>query len=221
MVVAAEHERQTGLDAGIVCAVIVGTIPVPEVRFHCRLGIVQQVMLEGVLVSVAIIIVVGEFETDEIVMGRTCVEEAPVLQAVVTTNAVPPRKGAVQGIAAQKLSRIWCHQTVHPSLSPTSRNILCKRGTCGVGEVRPMQVFQRGTVVEVHSLERSPKYPLLLQTDVVSRIQFEVVAPPRKERAFEGIAFRKERLARAVVGVVYVGIGSVQASLIAQVLALL
>ena len=221
MVLFVERERQTGRETGIMRAVDIGTITVSEVGFCRRLGIVQKVMLESVLVSVAKSVSVGEVETDVIVMGRARVEEAVVLQAVVATNAVTARNGAVEGISAQKLSRIWRHQAVHPGFPPVRRNVLCKRRTRGIGEVRPMQVFQRGSMVEVTVFECSPKCPRLLQTDIVGRIYSKVVAPPREERTSEGIAFRKERLARAVVGVVYVRVGSVKASLIAEVLVLL
>ena len=156
VVLLVEGEGQFGNKAEVMRAVDVGAVTVPEVGCSISFGVVQQVVLEDILVSVVEVIAVVEREIDVVVVGRTDVEEAIVVNVDVATRAVPTRGIAVEGIASQQVSRVWRHQAVHPCFAPALGHVLCQRRTRGVGVVRPMQVFQRDVVVEVHILEGFP-----------------------------------------------------------------
>ena len=156
VVLLVKGERQLGCDTEVVRAVFVGTVTVPEVGCSISFGVVQQVVLEDILVSVVEVIAVVEREVDVVVVGRTDIEEAIVVDVDVTTRAVPTRGVAVEGIAAQQVPCIRRHQAVHPCLAPALCHVLCQRRTRGVGVVRPVQVFQRDVVVEVYVLEGFP-----------------------------------------------------------------
>ena len=157
VVLLVEGEGQFGNKAEVVRAVDVGAVTVPEVGCSISFGVVQQVVLEDVLVSVAEGVTVVDEEVNVVVVGRTDVEEAIVVNVDVATRAVPTRGVAVEGIAAQQVPRVWRHQAVHPCFAPALGHVLCQRRTRGVGVVRPMQVFQRDAVVEVYVLEGFPQ----------------------------------------------------------------
>ena len=221
VVLLVKGERQLGCDTEVVRAVFIGTITVSEIGSCCRLRVVQQVVLEDVLVSVVEVIAVVEREVDVVVVGRTDIEEAIVVDVDVTARAVPTRSVAVEGIAAQQAPRVWRHQAVHPCLAPALCHVLCQRRTRGVGVVRPVQVFQRDVVVEVYILEGFPQCARLSQTYFMACVQTSVIAAAREERATVGVAALEEGLARGVVGLFAVGVGSFDAALIAEVLAFL
>ena len=156
VVLLVEGEGQFGNKAEVMRAVDVGAVTVPEVGCSISFGVVQQVVLEDILVSVAEGVTVVDEEVNVVVVGRTDVEEAIVVNVDVATRALSTRDVAVEGIASQQVSRVWRHQAVHPCFAPALCHVLCQRRTRGVGVVRPVQVLQRDVVVEVYVLEGFP-----------------------------------------------------------------